>query len=65
MFGIIPPPPKRAVHDPLFFVHETFEAFGKSLANASLTFRGGGIIPKTRTVTYRANGQRVSSNGIF
>lgn len=29
------------------------------------TFGGGGIFGSTRSATYRANGQRVSNNGIF
>ena len=53
------------------------DAFSRDFPNASNVswtknsgtwtahFGGGGIIPKIRTVTYRANGQRISSNGIF
>lgn len=37
----------------------------KNTGTWTANFTNGGLIPTTRAVTYRANGQRVSSNGIF
>ena len=37
----------------------------KNSGTWTASFNNGGIIPVNRTVTYRANGERVSSNGIF
>ena len=37
----------------------------KNTGSWTATFTNGGLIPTKRAVTYRANGQRVSSNGIF
>lgn len=37
----------------------------KNSGSWTATFNNGGLIPVNRSVTYRANGERVSSNGIF
>ena len=47
------------------FPNATNVSWTKNSGTWTAHFGGGGIIPNTRTVTYRANGQRVSSNGIF
>ena len=47
------------------FPNATNVTWTKNSGNWTATFSNGGLILTTRTVTYRANGQRVSSNGIF
>ena len=47
------------------FPNATNVSWTKNTGTWTANFGGGGLIPNTRTVTYRANGQRISSNGIF
>ena len=37
----------------------------KNQGSWTATFNNGGLFPVNRSVTYRANGERVTSNGIF